>query len=131
MKQSHYAKIAMVVKNYHPEIFNSISSSMEPTLKDISLIKTFYEMYHNGNGKKSDFRQKIVFIASILKLYSPATLLYGSKVTCGVLTALQKAYGCNNKQSLGLYTCRTPAYYKNPSFREEIEKVSQLFKEVI
>jgi len=115
----------------HPEIFKDILSSIQPELNDQSLIQKFYDHYSKIHDLNKDYRQRLIFISSILNLFSPSSLVYGERVTPGVLTTLQQCFGKNNKQSIGIYVYQTPAYFKNQAFKEEVENVSKLFREVI
>lgn len=130
MTQSSYEKLGRALSVAYPEIFKSILDTMQPELNDLSLIPKMYDHFCVDHNPKNEFNDKITFVSSVLKLYSPSSLFLNSRVTVGVCTILINQMGYNHKQSVSKLVGQCRVYIKNPKFRENIERVSSQLKEV-
>jgi hypothetical protein len=131
MQQHQYAKIGRIIENLHPDMVKGLVAQMKPELTDTSVISAMYAHYSTNHDPENNFNDKLIFIASILKLYCPSALFFDCRLTNGVNITLTKVMGYNHMQSVSYYISPTRVYIKNSNFKEAVERISAELKEVI
>lgn len=96
----------------------AIMEKTKPILNDTSIIKKIYE-----GAPGTD---RLIFVAAIIKLYSPATFskagIYTSK---GVCSELALCFGYNDISSVSKLIAQARAYMAIKSFRDGVDVFSR------
>ena len=107
-----------------------------PDLTDQSLIPLLCDWFNEveierGSPSIHDSvsqRKKFCFI--VLRLYSPATILFGSQIVDGIRTALGNALIAKSSSSVSDYCCDVVFLYKNyKDIRDDINRAYQQIAE--
>lgn len=119
--------ILKVIEHTHPEIVREVSAGLIPERTDLSQIRNLYELYrlktcyHNPSD---EFETKMLFVAVVLKLYSPAALIVHNSLKRGVSNQIATCFK-SGRRNASYYISQARHYFRHVnSFRERVTKLS-------
>ena len=129
MKQHQYVTMAKVIQLIHPEIALQAAEIVKPKLTDLQKIRLIWNRFKTTFNPMDNFRDRLLFIAVILDLFSPSTL-YGIRASRGVTMKLTFVMNFLSSSTISDNINQVRTYYKNPVFRDEVVRLSKEYKEL-
>jgi len=113
-----------ILSKLSPELFNRVRESMTPSMVEIDKIPSIYVQFSNTFALEKDpLMKKLKFIAIILKLYSPASLIAEVRVKDGVCAKISSSLGYSDVSNVSHMISRARAYMNVASFRDDVNSV--------
>jgi hypothetical protein len=120
------SKVLKVLAATHPEIVEEAQRSVVPLMNDMIMIKEIYDFTCMSYQPKTDYQHKLLFIASILRLFNPDALIAECKLRHGLRASLAKCIG-HSGQSTTYYINQARAYMKIRAFKTSVAEITETY----
>jgi hypothetical protein len=120
------AKLLKIIAASHPELIVEAQKNITPVMNDLVLIAKIYDDVCLSYNPKTDFQHKLLFIASILRLFNPDALVIDCKIRHGLRGAIAKCLS-HSGQSTTYYINQARAYMKIKSFKASVSLITETY----
>jgi hypothetical protein len=118
------AKLLKIIAASHPELIKEAQKNITPVMNDLALIAKVYDEVCLSYNPKTDFQHKLLFIASILRLFNPEALVIDCKLRHGLRVAIAKCLD-HSGPSTTYYINQARAYMKIRSFKAAVGQITE------
>lgn len=113
----------------HPAMANKFMDKVKPSITNVSEIGRIWAIVKKADKFNDKSTEVIAFIATVIKLYSPATLeVSGVRVPFGIHGEINKCIGCGSISQVSQLVSQARAYMNITSFREKVETLTKEVK---
>jgi hypothetical protein len=120
------SKILKVIAASYPHLIEEAKVNITPVMTDLVLIQDIYQFVCLTYNPQTDFQHKLLFIASILRMYNPDALIVDCKLHHGLRGAIAKCLS-HSGQSTTYYINQTRAYMKIKSFKASVGTITESY----
>ena len=120
------SKVLKVLSATHPEIVEEAQRAIVPAMNDLIMIKEIYDFTCLSYSPQTDYQHKLLFIASILRLFNPDALIAECKLRHGLRASLAKCLGYSG-QSTTYYINQARAYMKIRTFKASVAAMTEQY----
>nr|MBC7612938.1 hypothetical protein [Pseudopedobacter sp.] len=119
----NYARIGKVIESHDNALFRSVREKMTPVLNDTSLIEPMFAKFSLSYG--DSYEDRILFISTILVLFSPSTIYFDTKVENNVCLTLSSVMNMPHRQTITPFISSSKAYFKGERFNRRVLELSK------
>lgn len=120
------ARIVKVLSITHPELIESIIKDITPVMTDLGMIKQVYDKFCVTYKPNDDYSHKLLFIASVLRLFNPDALIIEYKLRSGIRASLADCLN-HTGQLTSYYISQARAYMKIKSFKNDVTLITESY----
>lgn len=119
-----------VFSKYRPEQAKTFEEKVTPTLRNTKKIRAIWARIQVLDVFDNPNIEILAFVATVVKLYSPATLeVNGMKTANGICNEIAKCIGVGSISQVSQIISQARAYMNINSFREKVEYLAKEMKE--
>ena len=118
--------ILKLIAASYPEIVEQATINATPLMNDLIMIKDVYDYASLNYQIKTDYQHKLLFIASILRLFNPDALIIDCKIRAGLRASLANCLGHSGPLTT-YYMNQARAYMKIRAFRTSVNEITEQY----
>lgn len=120
------ARIVKVLSLTHPDLIESIIKDITPVMTDLIMIKEVYDVFCVTYNPHDDYNHKLLFIATVLRLFNPDALIIECKLKSGVRASIAKCLDQTGHLT-SYYIGQARAYNKIKSFKNSVKLITESY----
>ncbi|QNK61717.1 hypothetical protein H7F33_14290 [Pedobacter sp. PAMC26386] len=120
------ARVLKVLAVSHPDLIQEAQESITPLMNNLDLIGEIYAYVCLTYQPAVDYKHKLLFIASILRLFNPDTLIIDCKLRNGVRRSLANCFG-ESGTNISHYIGQARAYMKIKTFKASVNSITEQY----
>ncbi|MBB5621598.1 hypothetical protein HDE69_002659 [Pedobacter cryoconitis] len=120
------ARVLKVLAVSHPDLILEAQNSITPLMNNLNMIGEIYAYVCLTYKPAEDYIHKLLFIASILRLFNPDALLIECKLRNGIRSSLASCFddsGTNTSHYIG----QARAYMKIKTFKSSVDSITEQY----
>ena len=125
-REFYDSKVLRVLAASYPELIQEAQNNITPVMNDLIMISEIHEyvcLYYNPSTHYTD---KLLFIASILRLFNPDALIIDCKLRNGLRSSLAKCLG-DSGPNASYYIGQARAYMKIKAFKANVASITEQY----
>ena len=120
------ARLLKVIAVTYPHLIQEAQQNITPVMTDLIMIREIYDFVCLSYRPHEDYQHKLLFIATILRLFNPDALIIDCKLRNGLRSSLAKCLG-DSGTNAHYYIGQARAYMKIKSFKASVTAITEQY----
>lgn len=119
-------RILRILEISYPDLIAKAQNDVTPLMNNLVMITEVYDYVCLNYQPQSDYTHKLLFIASILRLFNPDALIIDCKLRNGLRKSLADCLGDSGSNS-SFYVSQARHYMKIKSFKDSVSSITEQY----